>query len=307
MFTSVASSDFVDRLRSVRDRILAEHGVDHAGRRSAELLERISRRLSRPPRFAILGEVNSGKTSLANALIGEDLLSTDVIHNSRVPVLLRYAETPSIMLRRSAGETVPLDAATLGLASGPDCLIDVAVPIDALKTFELIDTPGTTAAEEQMCRSVAMARHAHSVIWCTLGTQAWKASEVACARALGARASGHGILAVTHVDLLDVGDQRKVRHRLETETHDHFPAMALVGMGACGAAEDGAERTSSAGLLEIFTAARSAAERVQRERVRVASGLISRFAERLAEGDRRSRTTRHELMTEAAPMLQAAE
>jgi GTPase SAR1 family protein len=305
MVQTVASIDFVTRLQLIRERIVAEHGTDPAGLRSAELLDRIAKRLARPPRFAVLGEVNSGKTSLTNALIGEDLLTTDVIHNSRVPVLLRYAETPIVQLRRGDGVVVPIDAASLGAVAEHEGLVEVGVPLPCLKEFELIDTPGTTATEDQMERSLAVARTTHAVIWCTIGTQAWKASEVACVRALGNRASGYGVLAVTHADLLDATDQLKVRQRLESEIiGEYFPALALVGLVE-GASREGADSASCAGLLEIATAARTAAGRVQRERERIAAVMISRFAERLAdvaEGGARPAEA-----SEPAPVLLAAE
>jgi len=282
MQNTVASSRYVERLLEVRDLILAEHGDHSGGRQSAGFLARMARRLARPPRFAILGEVNSGKTSLANALIGEDLLTTDVIHNSRVPVLLRYAGEPVVSLRREGGPPEPFDVEAIRKGSLEGCLIEVGVPIDCLRDFELIDTPGTTAADEQMHRSVAIARQAHAVIWCTIGTQAWKASEVACARALGARAAGFGVLAVTHADLLDASDQGKVRKRLEAEAKECFSAVALVGMAE---SVSPAGRESAAGILEILAAARGAATRIQRERERHAAAVIGRFSARLTPAD----------------------
>src|SRR5215831_15492170 len=58
---------------------------------SAHALERIARAACRPLRLAILGESNSGKSSLANLLTGEATLPALPVANTRLPTLLRYA------------------------------------------------------------------------------------------------------------------------------------------------------------------------------------------------------------------------
>src|SRR5262245_23777849 len=59
-------------------------------------LQRMGRRLDRPLRLAICGEVNSGKSSLANLLGRIESLPTAAISNTRIPTLLYYAYEPEI-------------------------------------------------------------------------------------------------------------------------------------------------------------------------------------------------------------------
>ena len=284
MASSVPMRDFVDRLRSISGEISERCAGSETGARAAHLLDRLSRRLARPPRIAILGEVNSGKTSLSNALLGTELLSTDVIHNTRAPVLVRHAEEPHVRLRRN-GEAGPgMDLGTAHPARlSPDTFIEVGVPIDILRDFEIIDTPGTTSADEQMHRSVAIARQANVVVWCTLGTQAWKASEAACCRAIGRRPMAEGVLAVTHADLLDVSDQAKVRRRLEAAVSGQFRAIALAAMSPQPAPSTDAGPDAPAGLIEILAGVRAAVAAIQRQRQSEAMRVVDRFVSRLAD------------------------
>lgn len=271
---------FIARLNAIRDELSGRTMPGDAGQRAAMLLDRLARRLARPPRIVILGEVNSGKTTLANALIGADLLNPDVIHNTRTPVLLRHAAVPMARLRRPGGlESVDLtpESAT-SLTS--DSLIEVAVPIDRLGEFEIVDTPGMGSAEASDPQSTVV-RQADIVIWCTLATQAWKASEVVACRALGRRLARDGILAVTHADLLGLSDQDKVRHRLEVATSGQFRAFALAAMPDRIVTEATGER--EAGAAEILEAIREAVADVHRRRRLKAVQLVRRYASRLPD------------------------
>ena len=57
------------------------------------LMEQI---LSRPPRVAVMGEVNSGKTAVADLLLGAGVLPSSVVMNTHVPILIRYADTVTL-------------------------------------------------------------------------------------------------------------------------------------------------------------------------------------------------------------------
>ena len=49
-------------------------------------LARMEQVLARPPRVAIIGEVNAGKTSVAELLLGAGILPSSVVANTRVPI-----------------------------------------------------------------------------------------------------------------------------------------------------------------------------------------------------------------------------
>ena len=48
-----------------------------------------------PVRIAVIGEFNSGKTSLVNSLLGASLLPTSFTTHTAYPTLVRFAVKPS--------------------------------------------------------------------------------------------------------------------------------------------------------------------------------------------------------------------
>lgn len=115
------------------------------------IVDELDRRLSEPLRLAVAGMVKAGKSTLLNALLGEEIAPTDAGECTRVVTWYRYSMTPTITLhprtgiprrmpvRREDGRLV-LD---LGDARAEDVAwIDVGWPLDALKSVILIDTPG---------------------------------------------------------------------------------------------------------------------------------------------------------------------
>ena len=115
------------------------------------IVDDLDRRLSEPLRLAVAGMVKAGKSTLLNALLGEEIAPTDAGECTRVVTWYRHSMTPTITLhprtgmprrmpvRRDHGRLV-LD---LGDARAEDVAwIDVGWPLDALKSVILIDTPG---------------------------------------------------------------------------------------------------------------------------------------------------------------------
>src|SRR5262245_32589969 len=84
------------RVENARSQLAAAKLPDKAVTYCIDGLERMERVLARAPRVAILGEVNSGKTSIADLLLGAGLLPTSVVANTQVPVLIRYADSTTL-------------------------------------------------------------------------------------------------------------------------------------------------------------------------------------------------------------------
>ncbi|KJL40858.1 MULTISPECIES: dynamin family protein [Microbacterium] len=108
-------------------------------------------RLQGPLRIALAGMVKAGKSTLLNALLGEELAATDAGECTRVVTWYRRADTPSITLHPLEGEPRRLrfhreDGRTvldLGGANADEVAwIDVGWPSEALRSVVLIDTPG---------------------------------------------------------------------------------------------------------------------------------------------------------------------
>src|SRR5687767_1767816 len=109
-------------------------------------------RLDEPLRVAIAGKVKAGKSTLLNALVGEELAPTDAGECTKIVTWYRDGVTYKVMLYAKAGgaeRQVPFTrdsgAIEVDLGSSPAEEVDrleVDWPSAALKKMTLIDTPG---------------------------------------------------------------------------------------------------------------------------------------------------------------------
>lgn len=116
-----------------------------------EVLRTHSQRLVEPLRVALAGMVKAGKSTLLNAIIGEEIAPTDTGECTRVVTWYRYAVSPRVMLFPLEGQPrrLPIIRVDKRLQFDMGDLradqverIDVFWPASALRTITLIDTPG---------------------------------------------------------------------------------------------------------------------------------------------------------------------
>ena len=67
---------------------------------------RMAKAAKRPLRIGIFGELNSGKSSLANLLLGASILPAGPVTNTRLPALLKYSTVPSVTAIYGSGERI---------------------------------------------------------------------------------------------------------------------------------------------------------------------------------------------------------
>lgn len=116
------------------------------------VLSDLERQLAEPMRVALVGRISSGKSTLANALLGGEVTATGVEELTFNVSWLRYADRPSLTVRFKDGRSEARDFAGLRaltvrnqadreLLAGIDYLT-VGLPNPALRFYDLIDTPG---------------------------------------------------------------------------------------------------------------------------------------------------------------------
>ena len=291
--------DFLARFRAVRKLMVERCATVESGRRAATLLHRIETRVQRPPRIVLLGETNSGKSTLANHLLHRALLTTDIVRNTRAPVLVRYAPVPFVQARTPDGTPHLL---TTHAATRPRLdeieRVEVGVPIEALRDFEILDLPGLTTDTADVERARRLCATAHMAIWCTVASQAWRASELALWTALSTRFGQSSVLAVTHVDGLGAADRDKVSRRLERTAGQRFRSIVLVTEDAAPVVDNAVDhpedcaRGATASRLDFRDVVRAAAAEVQAERHKSAGRVVRKFADRLTRETRARRATR---------------
>ncbi len=116
-------------------------------------LERIGARLSEPMRIALAGTLKAGKSTLVNALVGEDIAPTDATEATRIVTWFRHGPTPKVTANHRGGRrsNVPIahdGGLTFDLSElNPDDVVDLDVqwPAEELIGTAIIDTPGTSS------------------------------------------------------------------------------------------------------------------------------------------------------------------
>ncbi|HEX4819212.1 MAG TPA: dynamin family protein [Acidimicrobiales bacterium] len=121
-------------------------GTPHAARVEAE-----QARLDEPLRVAIAGKVKAGKSTLLNALVGEELAPTDAGECTKIVTWYRDGITYRVVLHPRDGEPrqIPFSreggAIDIDLGGVPPDTVDrleIEWPSSSLRTITLIDTPG---------------------------------------------------------------------------------------------------------------------------------------------------------------------
>src|ERR1700730_11909792 len=214
-------ADLSDAERNLRQRAERIPGVlEHA-----DALGRLLALVSTRPRVILVGESNVGKTSVANMLLDQAVLPDGVVTNPRRPVLLHHSPTIGVTGIGPLGRIDLIARRAAGVDVGAVERLEVGLPGARLLKFDLIDTPGIFEPEDLDPLEL---RTSDLLLWCTIATQAWKASERALWLSLPKRHHRHAILVVTHRDALCEEDVNKVAGRLAIETEGCFRAIVFA-------------------------------------------------------------------------------
>lgn len=234
-------------------------------------LERLAGALRRVPCVVVMGEVNAGKTSVANRMISASVLPAAVVANTAVPVRVRYATTVGVSLI-GVDKRHPVNPLDLDDAGDVDVqAIEVGLPEPRLKSFDLLDTP----ADGDLA---ALASEADILIWCTTATRAWTESERRKVMNLPTRFRRSSVLVATHADALSDADGERVLERLQDVAGDLFSSIVLVN-----AAEERVPALQVAGRASPQVAALQAKldfliARFSDHRAKVGAKLLRRLA-----------------------------
>src|SRR6201991_5065441 len=119
-------------------------------------LERIGYRLNQPIRIALAGTLKAGKSTLVNALVGEEIAPTDATEATRIVTWFRHGPIPKVTANHRGGRrsNVPIarDPTDRGLtfdfaSLDPEDVVDLDVEWPAAELIDatIIDTPGTSS------------------------------------------------------------------------------------------------------------------------------------------------------------------
>jgi hypothetical protein len=264
-------------------RRLLQHGAQpypvlHTARRR---IERISDVLNRPFRIAILGETNSGKSTIANILAGEITLPALPVANTRLPTLLRHASAPVVEALHENGRKFPLSVHDQ-LPLGKLLRLEVGLPSEQLRRIEILDFPGGANPLFNADLAAIPRQGVDAAIWATVATQAWRETERRAWSKLPQRLRLRGLLAVTHSDLIGSEDDLpKLKARLRPVQKAHFMALCFVGAATRRSAT--ATGFLDSGAAELRLAVQRLRQSLEDERRSKAARLTRRVASRALE------------------------
>jgi hypothetical protein len=237
----VCQMDIEGKLQfTVQDLIAAERTLLKAARahpaleRPARAFGRIARAASRPMRLGVLGESNSGKSSLANLLVGVPAMPALPVANTRLPTLLTYSPAPFVMAVYETGERVTLSASVAASRSAIK-LLEVGLPSALLRSVEILDFPGSANVLLPTTRQDHASYGMDGAIWTTVATQAWRESERAHWLALPQAIRSRSVLAVTFCDVIaGENDLKRLHARLEQSARAHFREICFLAVADAG-------------------------------------------------------------------------
>ena len=104
-----------DQVRAILGGTIQAYRNDPAYRQRPDVhneLERIGYRLNQPIRIALAGTLKAGKSTLVNALVGEDIAPTDATEATRIVTWFRHGPIPKVTANHRGGRrsNVPIAA-----------------------------------------------------------------------------------------------------------------------------------------------------------------------------------------------------
>lgn len=149
---------------------------------SLEALNNARLRLDEPLDVAILGEFSAGKSTLINALLGEQLLATGVLPTTAQVYSLRHGARPAARRRRDDGSIQELswqEARELAKGQAESvAALEIIHPNPLLRELTIWDTPGFNApVDDHEEQATAALERAEAVVWVLSANQALNSSE----------------------------------------------------------------------------------------------------------------------------------
>lgn len=149
----------IDRARGFLDAARGALSGDPGAQVELDLCER---RLYQPVRVALAGSLKAGKSTLLNALVGQDIAPTDATECTRVVTWYRNGRSPSVTAHVDDGRAVGIPVTRIDGRLGFDFgrltaeqvdHLDVEWPARALQSTTIVDTPGTASLSTELSDS----------------------------------------------------------------------------------------------------------------------------------------------------------
>jgi len=192
--------------------------------------------------LVVLGEVNHGKSTFVNALLGADVLPTGITPTTAAINHVVYGERPTATAHLNDGDTIPFEADALsdwvtvtGARSKDVTYVEVGYPADVLRdNIVLVDTPGVNDLKEQRADiTYGYVPRADAVIFLLDAGQALKDSEREFLSGRVLERTRHRLVFVVgKLDLLDEREREDVLAYAKSGLGQLLENPAVFGVSA---------------------------------------------------------------------------
>jgi len=175
--------------RAVQSGLLPENTQEQA--------KKLLARLEAPVRLALMGMPQSGKSSILNLLVGQDIIPSDV----RLPTLeLVYGADEQAICTLSDGSKTTLNGVVPdAIAALSPAFVELRMPLPALKKISVLEVVAPSDPNALHRASQWAAKRCDIALWCTGG---YSANEQRIWSQMPDRIKDHGLLMVTRLDVL---------------------------------------------------------------------------------------------------------
>ena len=239
-------------------------------------------RLETPVRVAFSGFPGSGKSSLINLLVGQDVLPVGRQNFATPAIIVRHARTEKTIAGWWDRPNQEIDGLNLDAAFSlnPD-VVSIEIDCDVLKDLWLIDISGLGDKDHGKRALFALMRLADLMLWCSNVKEPVLPNETEIWRSVPGRLMRNSLLVLTHSDVAKEGDKA-------TETQfdpdriksfrDTIPIATAAAMQALrGEVDDPATVWQDSGADHLVTALMTAAVEARETELEKARRGIDKF------------------------------
>lgn len=175
-------------------------------------------------KIVFTGGFSAGKSAAINLLVRSKVITSDVGLRDQPLQRVYQSQSPSAVSKEEID----------GL-HGPEILQQVDLP--TLAEIEIVEIPAAIEGEFDD-QYLSEFKDASLVVWCTIGSQAWRLSEKSAVEDIREIYSGPLVLAVMRSDLFrSLEDMNKVKSRLKNDRSDLFSDIVFLGASRTSIAE----------------------------------------------------------------------
>ena len=205
-------------LAGVYKKLLASRFASGRQKRVSRYLTAAMGMTEKPLRLSIVGELNAGKTELANLILGVQFLPSSIINNTLCPTVIRYGEPHAVRYYRDKTGFAETDSSDLHkLVQREGFLVECALPLPMLRSVEIADLPSFENIAFDGGHVASLLCRSDVLIWCSRATRAWTASEKSVWLQMPKRLKANCLFVLTHADKLNADALKEVMGRVRAE------------------------------------------------------------------------------------------